>query len=452
MTQRMALALALVLPFLAGAARAQTPLADAYSGCGSTTTVRTLNATPANYRTVLRSLQAGDRLLLAGGTYTQQIPLKDVNGQPGRCIVIEGPASGTPARFTGSDTANTISLRNVSYLVFRNLLLDGANKMGDGVKVEKDSVYAHHVTLERLKLVSYAQDLQRCGISTKARAWNFVIRHVDIRGAGVGMYLGGSDGSAEFVNSLIEHNVVADSKLYNLQIKHQLGRATALGIPSTGTTVIRYNVFSKASGAATGTNARPSVLVGHWPLSGPGSTDIYQVYGNFFWDNPTEAHFQGEGNIALHDNLFVQRRFDRTVRIQRHNDLPRRIEIFHNTIVARGEGIAIYTPNTAYRQLVRGNAVFAAKPLIGGSQAGNVTGSLAAAADHLVDPFGGLGAVDLFPKPGKLQATGVDTTFASGLVDWNVDFNRMPRLSSFRGAYSDDGVNTGWQPALQIMP
>jgi hypothetical protein len=268
------------------------------------------------------------------------------------------------------------------------------------------------------------------------------------------MYLGNSSGGAEFVNGLIEHNLVKDSMLYNMEIKHQIGRDTSIGIPSSGTTIIRHNVFSKETGAATGTNARPNVLVGHWPLSGAGSTDTYQIYGNLFYQNPPDSLFQGEGNLALHDNLFVNRVFSRAIRIQKHNNLPRRIDIFNNTVVASGEGIVIYNGDPAYTQRVRNNAVFAATPLVGGQQAGNLTGAYSAASQYLNNPGGSLtaGTLDLFPIPGKVTGTTADLTYLSGLLDWDKDFNGYPRLLTYRGAYSDDGVNPGWQPVLQIIP
>ena len=424
------------------------------SGCNGAAPLRTIQANPSTYKNLLTTLQPGDRLLLAPGTYTQQLRIANKHGQPGKCIVIEGPATGSPALFTGSNSFNTISLINVSYLVFRNLKLDGKRLLGDGVKVEATASYAHHITLENLHLTNYDQSLNRTGINTKARAWNFVIRRNIIARAGVGMYLGKADGTGEFVNSLIEHNLVYDSLLYNLQIKHQKSRATSMGIPTSGTTVIRHNVFSKERGAATGSNARPNVLVGHWPLSGAGSTDVYQIYGNVFYQNPTESLFQGEGNIALHDNLFVNRVFSRAIRIQKHNNLPRRIDVFNNTVVASGEGIAIYNGDPAYPQRVRGNLVFAAKPLIGGQQVGNLTGALSAASKYLNNPTGTLGArtLDLFPIPGKVTGTAVDVSFLSGLLDWDKDFNGFPKVNTYRGGYSDDGVNPGWQPALAVKP
>jgi hypothetical protein len=443
-----ALAILLFTPGL----RAQT-LDQTIGGCGGVAPTRTIQANPSNYRTLLAGLQPGDRLLLAAGTYTQQIRLNGLNGQPNRCIVIEGPATGSPALFTGSDTFNTISLQNVSYLVFRNLSLDGLGKAGDGVKAEATSTYAHHITLDNLKLRNYfGGNLNRTGINTKSRAWNWVVRRVDILGAGVGMYFGKPDGTAEFVNSLIERNVIRESRLYDVQIKHQLGRATSMGIPTSGTTILRHNVFTKEKNAATGINARPNVLLGHWPKSGAGSNDLYQVYGNLFYLNPTEALFQGEGNIVLHDNLFVQRSFSRTIRIQKHYDVPKRIDIFNNTIVASGEGILITNASTAHPQRVVGNAIFAAKPISGGQQSGNFTAAYSAAAQNLNNPAGTLaaGTLDLYPLSGKLEGTPVDLSFLTGLVDQNVDFNGQSRLDTFRGAYSGDGANPGWQPVLAI--
>jgi len=133
--------------------------------------------------------------------------------------------------------------------------------------------------------------------------------------------------------------------------------------------------------------------------------------------------------------------------------VPKRIDIYHNTIVAMGEGILITGADPAYPQRVRGNAVFAAKPISGGQQAGNVTAPYSAAAQYLAKPGGTLGStLDLYPLTGKLQGATVDTSYALSLLDGELDFNKTPRSSTFYGAYSGDGVNPGWRPALAIMP
>ena len=86
--------------------------------------------------------------------------------------------------------------------------------------------------------------------------------------------------------------------------------------------------------------ARPNVLVGHWPLAGHGSNDRYLVYGNFFYQNQHESLFQGEGNIALYNNLFVNDSGD-AIRIRPHNDKCAPFRVFYNTIVAAGAGISL---------------------------------------------------------------------------------------------------------------
>ncbi|MEA2464866.1 MAG: hypothetical protein QOJ98_2613, partial [Acidobacteriota bacterium] len=433
---------------VASVAKAQT-LDQTLSGCNGAAPLRTIQATPTDYRTKLANLIAGDRLLLAAGTYTQGLPISNKNGQPGQCIVIEGPASGSPALFTGSDSWNVISLSDSSYIAVRNLTLDGLDKAGDAVKAEATAVSVHHILIEGLKISNFNPNYLRVGISTKCPAWNWVIRRNTISATGTGMYLGNSDGTREFVNGLIEYNLVYDTMDYNIQVKHQIGRSTSIGVPSSGTTIIRHNVFSKETGG-TG----PNLLVGHWPLSGPGSTDIYQIYGNLLYENssPNESLFQGEGNIAFHDNLLVNRSYE-GIRIQPHNSVPRRIEIFNNTVIAAGNGIRISGADTAYTQRVTGNAVFAGTPLTGGQQTNNVTGTYAQASTYLNNPMAALGAgLDLYPKTGQLQGAAIDYTPFTGHLEYDRDFNSRPRVATYRGAYSGDGVNPGWTPALTIKP
>ena len=98
-----------------------------------------------------------------------------------------------------------------------------------------------------------------------------MIRNCVIQGAGTGMYLGNSDGNEPFIAGLIEHNLVIDTIGYNIEIKHQNPRPRVSGIPTgRSKTIIRHNVFSKSANSSTGRRARPNLLVGHFPRSGPG--------------------------------------------------------------------------------------------------------------------------------------------------------------------------------------
>ncbi|VAX08840.1 hypothetical protein MNBD_ALPHA03-112, partial [hydrothermal vent metagenome] len=219
-----------------------------------------------------------------------------------------------------------------------------------------------------------------------------------------------------------------------------------------------HNVFSKANNASTsGTWARPNLLVGHWPLTGAGSNDIYEIYGNFIYSNPAEALFQGEGNIALYDNVLVNHSGS-AVHIQPHNHKPRTIRVFHNSVVATGTGIRVSGVDVEYDQLVSGNAVFAATPFslhAQVQQVDNVSDTFNAASNYLTTPFGNpeLGTLDIYPvSASTLDGTAIDSSLLQLFNDWNVDFNGDQRLQGFRGAYADEGLNSGWQLALTIKP
>jgi hypothetical protein len=382
--------------------------------------------------------------------------LEDLHGEPGRCNVIEGPASGGRAVIPSRDCCNTVSLTDVSYVAIRHLDLPGDGREVDAVKAEFPSVSNHHVLLEDLVITGHGATQATVGISTKSPVWNWVVRQNVIVGAGTGLYLGNSDGTQPFVNGLIEHNLVRDCIGYDMQIKHQLSRNTGIGTPASGITTIRHNVFSKASGASTGENARPNVLVGHFPLTGPGATDRYEIYGNLFHENPVEALFQGEGNVAFHDNLLVRTTPDPgfpALAVIPHNDVPRAVDVFHNTVVAHGRGIRATGGAAGFQQPVRGNASVADLPIDAALQDGNFDQSYASAGTALVAPFAAIGSgLDLYPRVGTLSGPAFDGSGLSVYRDWDRDFNGTPRDLTFRGGYHGEGTNPGWDLALAIKP
>jgi len=414
-----------------------------------------INAVPTDYLSKVRALQAGQTLVLAPGNYDDPndvpgLPIFNLNGTSAAPITITGPEVGPKPVLLGRSTHNTIRFSNASYVVVRNLEVDGRDLGGDGVNAQGTS---HHITVENLTIRGVGSDQQVVAISTNASPnWNWTIRGNTIIGAGTGMYLGNSDGTNPFVAGLIERNVIRDTIGYNLQIKHQVPWPSIPGIPSIKTTtIIRHNVFTKGSNSATGGLARPNLLVGDAPPSGPGSTNGYEIYGNFFYQNPTEALFQGEGNVAFYGNLLVND-FGAAVNIQRHNGSVRTIRVFGNTVVASAGGISVTGGDVAYTQKVLSNAVFAAAPINASVQSDNVTDGYAKAANYLNNPTATLGLLDLFPKPAVLRGAPVDTSELMSYSDWNLDFNSRVRDWTLRGAYSGEGVNPGWMPRIEIKP
>jgi hypothetical protein len=399
----------------------------------------TYAATPSDYRALLRKLVPGDTLILTAGQYHEGLPLHELNGAAGNAIVIRGNRD-APATLVARAGANTISIVNASHIEVRDLILDGDGQFVDAVKAEGHSAWAHHITLDGLTIRRYGADQQSVGISTKCPAWDWVIRNTVIEGAGTGMYLGNSDGSAPFVAGLIEHNLITDSVGYNLQIKHQHQRPQIEAMPEgKSVTVIRHNVFAKSANSSIGEMARPNLLVGHWPASGPGAEDVYAIYGNFFYENPTEALFQGEGNLAFYSNVLVNT-FGAAINIQPHNAVPRRIEVFHNTVLAKTTGIRVSGGDPAYAQRVFANAVFASVPITGGEQQANRTGLLAEAAEHLAGPYASLNQLDLAPKPGKLVTRSSSFKPPAFLPDLSRDFDGRIYHVPVAGAYAGTGA------------
>ena len=433
--------------------RSSSPIVALLSILGATVPLgaATINADPGNYRSLLGTLQPGDTMVLAAGTYQQGLPIDNMNGAAGQPIAITGPTSGAPAVFEGRSCCNTVSIVDSSWIEIRYLILDGLGLAVDAVKAEGTAAFAHDITLEELTIVNHGTDQQIVGISTKCPAWGWVIRRNVIVGAGTGLYLGDSNGSAPFVGGLVEGNLVQDTIGYNMQVKHQLSRPALPGMPTLATTIVRHNVFSKASGGSTGGNARPNLLVGHFPLSGSGSGDHYEIYGNFFYENPTEALFQGEGNVALYQNLFVNRSGP-AIHIQAQNDVPKTIRVFNNTVLATTTGISVSGGDPGYTQEVIGNGVFAATPLSGGTQLDNVTDGYAASIAYLTNPMGAPGTLDLYPLVGTMTGSTLPSGSISSFAEWNLDWNGVLNDGRFRGAYAGEGVNPGWLPKLERKP
>ena len=447
--------------FVIGLTAASAAAQDAERADGTPTprvsaNARVIDATPDDYLVRLRALRPGDTLRLAAGTYTGTpdtpgLPVYNLHGTADAPITIEGPAKGAPAVFVGVRNHNTVRIANTSHVVLRDFHVDGRDLGGDGVNSQGIS---HHVTLERLTIRGVGDDQGTVGISTnRAPTWNWTIRRCTIVGAGTGMYLGNSDGRHPFVAGLIEHNLVRDTLGYNLQVKHQLPWPDDVALPAEVTrTVIRHNVFSKSGNSSRGPMARPNVLVGDVPVRGRGQGNGYEIYGNFFFQNPTEVLFQGEGNVAFYANLLVNDSGG-GIAIQRHNGFVRDVRIFGNTVVASGTGIAIVAEATEHEQQVIANLVYADAPIVAVHQEANIVGSYRAARQELVRPHDATGGVDLRARRGVASGPVLDMRETRSFIDSDRDFDGRVRDWRVRGAYAiDEARSLRWRPRLAIKP
>jgi len=405
---------------------------------------------PNDYLPAVIHARPGTIIKLQSGVYTDGLPVREINGTAEQPIIIEAADPSSPPQFLARPGMNTVSIVNASYVTIRNLVLEGRGMPVDAVKAEGYSKFAHHITIEGLRIVGYGFDQLTIGISTKCPAWAWIIRRNVIVLAGTGMYLGNSDGRAPFIGGVIEYNLVIDPRGYGIQIKHQIGRPTDYGVPTDRQiTIIRHNVVSKYGNASDGHLARPNLLVGHFPTSGPGKDDRYLIYGNFLYANRVEALFQGEGNVALYANIFVNP-FGDAIHIQPHYDLPRNVWLFNNTVVANGDGIRLLGPVGDYLRLVRDNVVFAEHDA-SRAYSGNLTGSYQDAQKYLVNPRAGPGKLNAQLKPAWRGKKGEKLVLTEPWPDIRRDFERNPMGVDDLGAYART-ASPAWAPNISIKP
>jgi hypothetical protein len=416
-----------------------------------------IHTTPENYRSMLTKLNPGDTLVLSAGVYVRGLPITSLHGTDKEWITIQGPDKGV-AEIRQTQVANCVELRQCSYVALKKLSILGSGPTGIpglfGISAQgslKNSV--HHILIEDCIISDWNTSQQAVGISTKTPTWDWTIRRNIIRNCGTGLYLGNSNGADPFIRGVIEHNLVDDPIGYCMEIKYQKLRPVIADMPdTTSRTIIRHNVFIK-NDAPSSDGDRPNVLVGGFPDSGPGSEDLYEIYGNFFSHNPRESLLQASGRVTIHDNVFANGRT--AIRLQNH-DLPLRLaHVYHNTIFAE-RGIRITNAATE-KHAVLGNVVFADEPLSLHSSitdvSENLTGSTKNAALYLVNPVPTLEGLNLTPKAGKAEGPALDLSAFSSETDHGVDFNGAAKTSlRHRGAYAAPHDSRHWSLQRSIKP
>jgi len=430
-----------------------SPMASA-SMCSTPLTGPIVNATPSNYKSLLSKLQPGETLSLAAGNYPG-LYVSGLRGTASQCIVITGPASGSPAVIQGLTGANTVEIANSSFLAIENLTIDSRGIDGAfGISAHGGlSNLTHDILIQENTLVGQGASQQTDGISTKTPTWRWVIRRNKIIGAGTGIYLGNADGTDPFVAGVIEDNLIQNPVGYCMEIKYQLPWPSIPGMPTGPTsTIIRNNVFIKNDQPSPDGN-RPNLLVDGFPSSGPGSSNLYEIYGNFFYHNPREALFQGSGRISFHDNVLVDGQYAAAV-FTDHN-LPLELAyVYNNTVYSTQRGIYFGSLAKTGDDVV-GNLVFATTPISGSiaHQSNNISDTFANAAHYVAAPSLTLGSMNFYPLVGQAQGTALNFSAFTANADYNLDFNGAPKGTfTFRGAYAGTGPNPGWQLQAGIKP
>jgi hypothetical protein len=418
------------------------------------------NAKPSNYQGLLRQLKPGDTLNLAPGKYPR-LYLANLNGTPDAWITIAGPPADPPAVIQGAPDYNTVEIENCSYVSIENLRIDSRGIEGAfGISAKgREHNLTHHIRIEGNTFIGQNGGQQTDAISTKIPTWGWVIRYNKILGAGTGLYLGNSDGTQPFVEGVIENNLIQNTIGYNMEIKDQGSLPAIPGMPLKPTsTIIRNNVFIKDDKPSPDGD-RPNLIVGAFPETGPGSLNMYEIYGNYFVHNHREALFQGSGRVSLHDNIFIDGPYDYPAVVLMKQNRPLKVAlVYNNTVYTSGSGIRF--DNAALNgDGVIGNLVFASNPISGPivGLAGNITGPLESARLVVQSPSFDPSAADFYPLPGKCLGAPIDLTMFQSDTEYTLDFNGRAKTQAkgavvFRGAYAGEGENSGWRLEAGVKP
>lgn len=398
-------------------------------------------ADPSNYEALLATLQPGDTLVLAPGTYTR-LTISGIHGTVDAPITIAGPAAGDPAVVVGESCCNTVQLYDSSFVTVRNLTIDVGGLEVDAVNA-KDTP-SHDIVIENNVMQGFpAGSQQIVGVNTKVTVWNWTIRGNRIVEPGTGIYLGGSEGDTPFVAGTIEGNVIVNPVGYCMQIKHQNDYTPLPDMPAgPSATIVRGNIFIKDDRDSPDGD-RPNLLVGGFPDAGPGAEDLYHVYGNLLFYNPREALFQATGRVSIHDNIFVGAAdgFAALVVTAHQGKSVKLAHVYNNTIFGGGTGISMAAASES--DAVVGNLVFAATPL-GGTitdERDNIVGTVDQAAQYVTNPVVMLGVMDFYPLADTVQGAAIDMTKFAADPDHDRDYNGTVKDFTFRGAYAGAGAD-----------
>ena len=287
-------------------------------------------------------------------------------------------------------------------------------------------------------------------ISTEVPTYGWIIRDNVFAGVGIGLSLGLSDGSEPFVDGLIDRNLFEDTIGQAILIPFQAPWPTAAGLPVDPTnTIIRNNVLIKDDDIGDD-GPTATVEIGGFPESGLGGTNVYELYGNFFYHNQSAPLLQGSGRLTVHDNVFVDA-LDNSIYLSSADVTLESAHIYDNTFY--GGSTAVYFFNQAETDdFVVGNLVFGDATTTGvvTVEHDNLVYSVAQAATVVTAPSTTLGSMDFYPLDGQAQGTAIDMTSVDGEPSYANDFNGTARDFTFRGAYSGEGTNPGWPLAEGI--
>jgi hypothetical protein len=394
------------------------------------------------FENVANKLQAGDRLVLRGGVYTQACRrlITGRNGTAENPIIIEAATGETPilTRPAGNPQ-NNIEIENSSHLVIRGIHFRGGDT---GVRFMG---LASSVTFENNEI----SNVDGNALTTHSGNFSFfTIRrnHIHRTGRagsapGEGMYIGCHNGNCISSNFVIENNYIHDlagDQNDGIEVKYR-----------SHSNLIRNNVITHANQGA----GYPCILVYG------GGTAVNTVEGNVMWNC-------GEGIYAVSDAVIrnnIVFNSGNGIASYPHAAVPqmRNLTITNNTVYNSDDCLFLRWSGLT-KGILANNAVYCAgknalnaSGLAGSATvvrsnyiAGNMSGGSidnsrffngGTATNAFVDPT----TSNFWPIRNSMLRNAADPAYVSSF-----DFNETSRTSPFDvGAYETEGfaTNPGWR-------
>jgi len=291
----------------------------------------------ASLQAAVGAAKPGTRILLAPGEYGSGHLFRNVRGEAGKPIVIEGADPKNPPRFTGG---GGLQFSDPVYLELRHLSLSGARS--NGLNIDDGGSYdtpAHHLVLDRLRVTDVGPQGNHDGIKLSGVT--------DFRAEGCVIERWGSGGSA--IDMVGCHRGTIQG------CRFREGGATGIQTKggSSGITV-RKNRFESAGERAVNIGGSTGLAYFRPKVQGYEARDI-RVEGNVFTGSMAPIAFVGVDGATVRFNTFY-RPEKWALRILQENTapgfVPSRNGVFEDNIIvfrssAWSEGGVNVGPGTA---------------------------------------------------------------------------------------------------------
>ncbi len=384
------------------------------------------------------ALQAGDHLVLQGGTYRLSsrfsIQLTATANAP---IVIRAKSGQTPVIEYPSASQNTINIESSAYVTLRRLEVTGGSH---GIRIRESSF----ITIEECH-IHHTDDVALSANYSGSSYEGLVIRrnHIhDTDHTGEGMYLGCNYNACQMFDSLIEGNY----------IHHTDGPTVTQGDgieikEGSYNNIVRDNVIHNTN--------YPCILT--YSTVGNGGPNI--IERNLMWGCGDHA-IQSAADAVIRNNIILGATAD-GIRNQPHQTgTPSNLVITHNTVLAPSNS-AIRSNNISGSVVIANNALYAQTgdairvsgntsqlTVVANAGDGGTTGigggfdsSGSLAADLTAASYSGQLPQDVYPKDAPRLVSGASMAYLAG-----DDFNALDRgRENDIGAYKwVPGGNPGW--------